>query len=605
MLQKMGNEDLKASDNNLTEWSILLILIFSFLSFCPCLIPSVADKFQNSFDGSAIYGADYQSWLLVSIVASIPSMIIRFLDVVKPLPFDQSILILKRELPRSLKVISIIIPDTILYLWIRFCTTSATFAQVQNSIFYMQSLVIIGTILCSTFHHKYNGMITSKRLAISVESWTVVFLLIATAFKFFQVLSFLFSPISFEKRILSLVATALLFIAIFLLIFIIYNLTYYLTPEMKKNTYSFTGFDQKHDFLRMLGIISFASYVIVLFYSSNQALDFNNPFGLNESAIVKFLIGKVLLIIYLTIVDERCLLFQVELELVARLDLIRYLSHEIRSPLNTSTLGVQLLQAQIEDILTAHKNGILQLNPLTLDSRFQQALAKQQCDLEEVLEMGEMVRDSLSAALGTLNDLLTFDKLDDNKMHMELEEVDLLPLVEDTTKAFRINAMKEQVDLSVKHMGFDSQEELIVKADAIKISQVLRNFLSNALKFSPKVTGEVNVLVEVRERAFANSKVRSAVRVSVQDNGCGISAENRAKMFGKYVQIRASALQKGQGSGLGLWISKSECSNEDKLLEWFTVIWFLLQGWWSCTEGLSGWSPAERVRAPPFTSTCL
>ena len=594
-------------ENKCLEISIFLILAYSLLSFCPCFIPSETEKFRNSTLESAVYSRDYQSWLLVSIVATIPSLVIRALDIIKPQQsFEHDgIPFLNRELPRSLKVIAIIVPDFFLYLWIRFNISSAVIAQVQNSIFYAQFLAIVGTVLCTTFGHKYNGMISSKRLDISVENWTVAFLLLATAYKLFQIVSIILPDDSYYRGTLYVIASILLTATILVLMFLVCKLTYFLTPEMTKNTFSFTGFDQKHDFLRMLGIISFASYVFVLYCSTNQIVADDAIFGQNENTIVLFLIGKVFLIIYLTIVDERCLLFKAELELLARLDLIRYLSHEIRSPLNTSTLGIQLLQAQIEDILTAHKNGAVQLNPLMLDSRVQQALAKQQCDLEEVLEMGEMVRDSLSAALGTLNDLLTFDKLDDNKMHMELEEVDLLPLVEDTTKAFRINAMKEQVDLSVKHMGFDSQEELIVKADAIKISQVLRNFLSNALKFSPKVTGEVNVLVEVRERAFANSKVRSAVRVSVQDNGCGISAENRAKMFGKYVQIRASALQKGQGSGLGLWISKSECSNEDKLLEWFTVIWFLLQGWWSCTEGLSGWSPAERVRAPPFTSTCL
>ena len=534
-----------------------MILAFSILSFCPCFIPSETDKFRNSTFESAVYSAVYQSWLLVSIFATLPSLIIRALDITKPQQFD-GISFVKRELPRSLKIISIIVPDLFLYLWIRFYTSSAVIAQVQNSIFYAQFLAIVGTILCTTFGHKYNGMISSRRLDISVEKWTVAFLLFATAYKLFHIFSILFSNDSFYQGTLYIIASILLTTAIVILVYTVCKLAFFLTPEMKKNSFSFTGFDQKHDFLRMLGIMAFTSYVFVLYCTSKQIVADGAIFGQNANSIVLFLIGKVLLIIYLTVVDERCILFRAELELFARLDLIRYLSHEIRGPLNTSTLGVQLLQAQIVDIMSAHKTGALQLNTLIYDSQIQQALAKEQCDLEEVLEMGEMVRDSLSAALSTLNDLLTFDKLDDNKMHMELEEVDLLPLVEDTTKAFRINAMNEQVSLTVEHVGFDSQEELMVKADAIKISQVLRNFLSNALKFSAKETGEVKVLMEVREHALANSKVRSAVRVSVQDNGCGISAENRARMFGKYIQIRASALQKGQGSGLGLWISKSE-----------------------------------------------
>ena len=50
----------------------------------------------------------------------------------------------------------------------------------------------------------------------------------------------------------------------------------------------------------------------------------------------------------------------------------------------------------------------------------------------------------------------------------------------------------------------------------------------------------------------------SCIRISVSDSGAGISVENQKKMFGQYVQFNAAQLQKGKGSGLGLWISKSK-----------------------------------------------
>ena len=46
------------------------------------------------------------------------------------------------------------------------------------------------------------------------------------------------------------------------------------------------------------------------------------------------------------------------------------------------------------------------------------------------------------------------------------------------------------------------------------------------------------------------------LRLEVIDSGAGISKENQKKLFGKYAQFNANALQKGGGSGLGLWISK-------------------------------------------------
>ena len=58
----------------------------------------------------------------------------------------------------------------------------------------------------------------------------------------------------------------------------------------------------------------------------------------------------------------------------------------------------------------------------------------------------------------------------------------------------------------------------------------------------------------------------SVLRVEVIDSGAGISKENQTKLFGQYVQFNANALQKGGGSGLGLWISKGEWIRLSNLL---------------------------------------
>jgi signal transduction histidine kinase len=109
----------------------------------------------------------------------------------------------------------------------------------------------------------------------------------------------------------------------------------------------------------------------------------------------------------------------------------------------------------------------------------------------------------------------------------------------------------------------------VVRGDRFKLNQVLRNFLSNALKFCRRDDGEVSVLVQHFEKKAhlirrigshgpSVASVRDFVRVSVVDNGCGISKANQQRLFGQYVQFNAGALQKGGGSGLGLWIAKSE-----------------------------------------------
>jgi len=97
---------------------------------------------------------------------------------------------------------------------------------------------------------------------------------------------------------------------------------------------------------------------------------------------------------------------------------------------------------------------------------------------------------------------------------------------------------------------------------------VIRNLLSNALKFSPR-DSTVKVVTEILKYDAKTSKVTGnvnniamkfdrIVRVSVVDNGPGISLEDQKKLFGKYVQFNPGALQSGKGSGLGLWISRSK-----------------------------------------------
>ncbi|CEL98454.1 unnamed protein product [Vitrella brassicaformis CCMP3155] len=95
-------------------------------------------------------------------------------------------------------------------------------------------------------------------------------------------------------------------------------------------------------------------------------------------------------------------------------------------------------------------------------------------------------------------------------------------------------------------------------ADHNRLAQVLSNFLSNAKKFSPKGS---TVSLKVALLRPVSSKSRSVegnlVRISVEDQGVGITKEDQAKLFKPYSQIRSGELQKGGGTGLGLSLSKA------------------------------------------------
>jgi signal transduction histidine kinase len=101
-------------------------------------------------------------------------------------------------------------------------------------------------------------------------------------------------------------------------------------------------------------------------------------------------------------------------------------------------------------------------------------------------------------------------------------------------------------------------DHMDILVDVNKGGQVLRNLVSNALKFT-KPGGKVTVTstlvyVESEDPQYAEDvKMIPMLRVSVQDNGVGLSLENQSHLFKEIIQFNADKLQNGNGSGLGLW----------------------------------------------------
>ena len=190
-------------------------------------------------------------------------------------------------------------------------------------------------------------------------------------------------------------------------------------------------------------------------------------------------------------------------------------------------------------------------------------------------------------AVSILNDLLNFDKIETGTLKIEAEEVNIWDLVESTVNQFRIQAMNGRVelkldmqkptipspakqvdDLEAGKMPCPSVDQLKVCGDDVRISQVLRNVISNALKFTPD-QGTIHVSVAHKEDGLAksgplmiNDQVActhpraGSIEVRVKDSGVGLAKDQLQQLFGEGVQFDANRLQHGGGSGLGLSIAK-------------------------------------------------
>jgi NtrC-family two-component system sensor histidine kinase KinB len=139
-----------------------------------------------------------------------------------------------------------------------------------------------------------------------------------------------------------------------------------------------------------------------------------------------------------------------------------------------------------------------------------------------------------------VSNLLDLSKIEAGKMEMEVSSISIRVLFEKAVTVFKTQSEEKAVKLS-----FDVPGELPnIKADDSKITWVLTNLISNALRYTPS-SGHINLSAE----SFGSS-----VQISVSDDGPGIPYEYQSKIFDKFVQVKNNKTL--GGSGLGLAICK-------------------------------------------------
>lgn len=272
---------------------------------------------------------------------------------------------------------------------------------------------------------------------------------------------------------------------------------------------------------------------------------------------------------------------------------VRHVSHEIKTPLNTCILGIKLLNDELIEHFKGliyhekNKNYVVINNNKTNTNSIDIEDKSKEYNFKKLtcLNLIKDINNSCLIAVDILNDLLLYEKLDGGIIECELSEVCLVDLVINTIKVFRMHAQYLKIDMVFKKVPNNSLEKIcIVNIDKYKIGQVLRNLLSNALKFTPpkgKITiwAEIlrqddmiensspssygkNLIPEEKKNKFSSKfsgllkkSMTQYIRICVKDSGVGISKANQKLLFNEIIQFNAKELQKGQGSGLGLWIS--------------------------------------------------
>jgi two-component system, NtrC family, sensor histidine kinase KinB len=186
-------------------------------------------------------------------------------------------------------------------------------------------------------------------------------------------------------------------------------------------------------------------------------------------------------------------------------------SHELRTPLTSLGMSVDLLLEHVSQELAEKDRDLLQAAH------------------EEVHRMKALV-----------NDLLDLSRIEGGRIEMEFERVPVKTLFDQIQTIFKSQMEMKEVSLTLK-MAVDDLPG--IRADANKITWVLTNLISNALRYVSK-GGHIQLMAR---------RIGPQIHLSVRDDGPGIPLEYQSRIFQKFVRVKG---QETGGTGLGLAICK-------------------------------------------------
>lgn len=208
-------------------------------------------------------------------------------------------------------------------------------------------------------------------------------------------------------------------------------------------------------------------------------------------------------------------------------DFLSVMSHEIRTPLN-GIIGIA---------------NLLKLNH-TMDQKEY---------------IGNLIF-SADHLMQLINDILDLTKMENEKLELIVAEIDLFRLIKNIKNQFK--SLAEAKGIKLKSFIDDDIPQRLI-ADPVRLSQMLNNLISNAIKFTDR--GEVTLLIKL----LTVESNRAFLHFAVKDTGMGIPPELQESVFESFKQIQQSAHREHSGTGLGLTITQklAELHNSKVILK--------------------------------------
>ncbi|MEJ7679858.1 MAG: response regulator [Segetibacter sp.] len=207
---------------------------------------------------------------------------------------------------------------------------------------------------------------------------------------------------------------------------------------------------------------------------------------------------------------------ELEMSTKYKSEFLANMSHELRTPLNSILLLSRLLAENANQDLSG-----------------------------EQVEYAQVIRSSGNGLLLLIDEILDLSKIEAGKMELEYNQVTIDSIINDIKSLFSPIAKEKGIDFSI---SIDTNVPSVIETDKMRLEQVLKNLISNALKFTLK--GSVMLHVSIP------SHDNSLIAFSVKDTGIGIAKEKQQLIFEAFQQEDGSTRRKFGGTGLGLSISR-------------------------------------------------
>jgi len=255
----------------------------------------------------------------------------------------------------------------------------------------------------------------------------------------------------------------------------------------------------------------------------------------------------------------------------AKTNFVRFISHEMRSPMNTVSLGLKLLYDQLCHVMSMYPTppGIFENDDGTPPSL---EVAIPANVIQEWKELVSAIEDGSDAAVDVLNSLINYDNIAAGVVLVKTTQLNLWQLVQHCVEQHEMEAIELDVSLRLDmaitraNVGGSKRKylaNLLCMGDETKLNTVVKNFISNSLKYTPP-GGAILVTVDWKEAGlpYVASVEKDMLRagsivIRFIDNGVGMKIETLQHLFRDDEHIRIKSDHSGQGTGLGLRISKA------------------------------------------------